>query len=159
MHYITPDIINQINTETGTDVENLWNNCIDSFMNHCARVRDYLPKNVVDFTETYDFMNHTCFCRSTNFFRDEYAFVIGNSAEKEIFMLSYDIPEGVSPCVDSYEGRGFSQSEISIWLYDEFHYKKTYYEHHIIFSDGLSYVIPFKNFYYRKTPWFLESGD
>lgn len=159
MHYITPDLINQINIETDDDIEKLWNDKIDALMNHCNRIKDYLPQNALKFMETQDFMNFSAFCRSGNLTRDEYAFVIGDSTTQEIFMLSYELPNDAKPSIEIYEGRGFSQNDIAIWLYDEFHYKKTYYEHHIIFSDGLSYVIPFTSFSCRRTAWFSEFGD
>jgi hypothetical protein len=51
---------------------------------------------------------------------------------------------------------GFSSEEPAVWLYDEFHMKKDYYEHHVIFSDGNSYVIPFRSLYLRTTKWFED---
>lgn len=159
MHYITPDLINQINNETGDDIDNLWNEKIDSFMQHCQRIKDYLPFNARKFMENNDFINFTAFCRSGNFGRDEYAFVLGDTSAEDIYMLSYKMPEDLYPLIETFEGRGFSQNEVAIWLYDEFHYKKSYYEHHIIFSDGMSYIIPFLSFSCRKTSWFSEFGD
>ena len=159
MHYITPDLINQINTGESDDLEKLWNEKIDSLINNSNRIKDYLPINARKFMETYDFMNFTAFCRSSSFYRDEYAFVIGDASSEEIYMISYQIPKDVNPSVETFEGRGFGQSEIAIWLYDEFHYKKSYFEHHVIFSDGASYIIPFTNFSCRKTSWFAEFGD
>lgn len=153
MHYITPDIINQINSSNGItlEVEELWNSRIEQLEKNYDRIKDELPSNVVSFIEKYDLTNSNVFCKSVSPQTDEHMFVVTQEETQEIFYIAYDFHGAVQH--EIVYGDGFSDKLPCVWLYDEFHWKKTYYEHHVIFSDGFSYVIPFTSFYLRKSSW------
>lgn len=153
MHFITPDIINQINSSDipSESVEELWNSRIDQLEKNYDRIKDDLPKNVVKFIQSYDLTNRNVFCKSVSPLTDEHMFIIGNPDDQEILYIGYEF-YGM-PNFELVYGDGFSDKLPCLWLYDEFHWKKTFYEHHVIFSDGYSYVIPFTAFYLRKSSW------
>ncbi len=155
MRFITPDLINLINSkqETTGQIESLWNSRIDELESHYSRISENLPESVNSFISSYDLLNCGVFSRSTNL-NDEYMFVIGDYENKDIYFLQYEMLGKLE--VDNFTGEGFGNGSNLIWLYDEFHIKKSYFEHHIIFSDGLSFVIPFKSFTFRKCEWFKD---
>lgn len=109
------------------------------------------PQDIKRFLEEVVLLNCPAFSRSTNQ-NDEYVFVIGSVENKIIYYLSYDLSGDIA--VDTHSGVGFDINSNACWLYDEFHKTDSGYEHHVIFSDGKSYVIPFESFYLRTTAWF-----
>lgn len=155
MHFITPDIINQINANNGISqaVEELWNSRIEQLEKNYERIRDELPSNVLAFIDKYDLTNSNVFCKSVSPSTDEHMFVVANQQE-EILYIAYELYG--TPQFEIVYGDGFSDKLPCLWLYDEFHWKKTYFEHHIIFSDGYSYVVPFTSFYLRKSSWPID---
>lgn len=157
MRFITPDIINSMNDIEGesTQFEQLWNSKMDALQNNFSEIKDSLPNNVVSFYENHTLLGCPVFSRCSNYKTEEYFFVIGKQTEDTILFISYDCP--ATPEIDQKVGIGFSFEEPAVWLYDEFHLVKDYYEHHIVFSDGMSYIIPFRSFYLRTCKWFLES--
>lgn len=156
MRYITADIINQMNEPSGHDerFDNLWNERMDSLQANFDSIKNQLPFSAVNFYENQVLLGYPAFCRSGNYAQDEFNFIIGKEPEKKIIFISYDFYQ--KPEIEQYSGPGFSLTEPAVWLYDEFHLKKETYEHHIIFSDGMSYIIPFQSMYVRQTSWFDE---
>ncbi len=156
MRYITPDIINKINSteEIEDDIKDLWNTRLSDLQNNYELIKNSLPVSVLSFIEKHDFTNYNVFSKSNNLKTDEYAFVIGSCDINEIYYISYDFYEDAS--IEVVTGTGFTNALPAVWLYDEFHIGKNCFEHHIIFSDGHSYIMPFKSFSVRKTGWFLE---
>ena len=77
MHFITPDIINQINSSDipSESVEELWNSRIDQLEKNYDRIKDDLPKNVVKFIQSYDLTNRNVFCKSVSPLTDEHMFM------------------------------------------------------------------------------------
>jgi hypothetical protein len=155
VRFITPDLINLINstTETTEQIENLWNSRIDELENHYSRISNKLPESVSAFISSHDLLNNSAFSRSVNI-NDEFLFIIGDFHNKEILFLQYEMFGKIE--VENFTGEGFHSGIRPIWLYDEFHVKKSYFEHHIVFNDGISYVIPFKSFIFRKCEWFKD---
>jgi hypothetical protein len=155
VRFITPDLINLINstTETTEQIENLWNSRIDELENHYSRISNKLPESANAFILSHDLLNCSSFSRSVNL-NDEFLFIIGDYENKEILFIQYEVIGKIE--VDTHVGDGFGSRSNPIWLYDEFHVKKSYFEHHIIFNDGLGYVIPFKSFAFRKSEWFKD---
>jgi len=156
MRFITADIINSMNDiDSQTDqFEKTWNQRMDCLQDNFDEIRERLPENVLYFYEHHTLLGCPVFCRANNYKTEEYFFVIGKQSDNQILYISYDMP--YQPELDLFSGMGFSSEEPAVWLYDEFHLKKDFYEHHIIFSDGNSYVIPFRSFYLRTTKWFDE---
>lgn len=138
-----------------TDFEHLWDSRMDSLQNNFDTIKDDLPKSAVKFYENHMLLGQPVFCRSSNFSNEEYAFVIGKPKENKILFVSYDLMGLVQE--EKFNGSGFASDEPVVWLYDEFHRRKDFFEHHIIFSDGISYIIPFKSMYVRCTSWLEES--
>lgn len=132
----------------------LWNERMDALQNNFDTIRNQLPYSAVNFYETQMLLGCPIFCRTGNYSQDEFNFIVGKEADKKIIFISYDFYN--KPEVEQYTGPGFSMNETSVWLYDEFHVRKDTYEHHIIFSDGMSYIIPFHSMYVRQTSWFDE---
>ena len=146
--------MNDVEGETEA-FEKLWNERMDSLQNNFAEIKEKLPANVVSFYENHTLLGCPVFSRCSNYKTEEYFFVIGKQAEDRILFISYDCP--TIPEINQQSGLGFSSEEPAVWLYDEFHMVKDYYEHHIIFSDGMSFVIPFRSFYLRTCKWFIEN--
>lgn len=132
--------------------DELWGKVLDDLDVNNKIVLDTCLPSVRKFVDDKVLLNCPAFCRTSNFHADEYSFVIGMPDKKEILFISYALK--ATPHVSIYEGAGFDSTGIAFWLYDEFHLTDNVFEHHVIFSDGVSYVIPFDNFYHRTTNWF-----
>lgn len=152
VQFITADVINQINSQEEVDqsVEDLWNSALDQLAKHYESIKEKFTDNIINLIEKQDLFNSSIICRSI-FDNDEYTFVISADGD-EILYLSYDLCGQI--VFEEFFGNGFSKNIPCVWLYDEFHLKEEYFEHHVIMSDGKSFVIPFKNFHMRKSDWF-----
>lgn len=156
MRIITVDLINQMNLSEGLDgnFDGLWEATLDKIENNNKKILDVCSASVADFIREKVLLNCASFCRSADFYTDEYAFVIGSWELKEVLFIGYKLAGEVE--TTSHEGAGFEPDAPAVWLYDEFHQVDDHFEHHVIFSDGISYVIPFNKFYCRSTKWFEE---
>lgn len=156
MRIITPDLINRMNLpeEQTEEFEVLWDRTLDLLEDNNKRILEICSSSVADFINEKVLLNCPVFCRSGDFYSDEYAFVIGCPEKKEIIFISYKLNDEVQ--VAAHSGTGFDTNSAALWLYDEFHVVENHFEHHVIFSDGVSYVIPFDSFYCRSTTWFNE---
>ena len=157
MRIITADLINKMNSTEGQaeEFDVFWDRTLDQLEENNKRVLDLCSASVAGFIKDKVLLNCPVFCRSTDLHTDEYAFVIGCPEKKEVLYLSYNLSDNAE--IETHGGVGFDSNTASQWLYDEFHVVDNHFEHHVIFSDGISYVIPFESFYCRSTPWFNEN--
>lgn len=155
MEIITPDIINLMNqTEPNDNFDLLWDSVLDKFDDHNKTIKEDCVSSISKFIDSHILTNCPVFSRSSNLQVEEYGFVIGKPEQKNILFLSYDIVGEVKQL--THTGPAFSEDEEVVWLYDEFHKKDSCYEHHIIFSDGVEWIIPFQSFQVRQTGWFED---
>jgi len=157
MRIITVDLINQMNqSESQEDnFDGVWEATLDKLENNNKQILDICPSSVSNFIKEKVLLNCPTLSRSADFYTDEYAFVIGRWDEKDIVFIGYKLNNEVA--ISSHTGAGFDPDAPAVWLYDEFHQVDGHFEHHVIFSDGISYVIPFEKFYCRTTKWFEEA--
>lgn len=155
MEIITPDIINLMN-QTGQDdnFDLLWDSVLDKFDDHNKTIKEDCLSTISKFIDGHILTNCPVFSRSSNLKLEEYGLVIGKPEQKSILFLSYETAG--EPAKFYHTGPAFSDEEDVVWLYDEFHKKIDCYEHHIIFSDGIEWIIPFHSFQMRQTGWFEE---
>ena len=153
---ITAELINQMNQpEAQTEeFDVLWDRTLDIMEDNNKQILGICSPAVSAFIRDAVLLNCPVFCRSGDFYTDEYAFVVGCPEKKQIYFLSYKLQSDVT--LQTFEGAGFDPQAPAEWLYDEFHNAEGTFEHHVIFSDGVSYVIPFTSFYCRTTKWFNE---
>lgn len=151
---ITAEIINQMSSPEGETAEfdAIWESKLQQIDQEFEKIRESLPPSAVNFYKNVDLAGCHVQARAHNWSTEESMFVIDKFQDKKIFFINYELVDQIE--IDIFTGAGFAQDEPAIWLYDEFHRKKSYFEHHVVFSDGLSYVIPFKSFYLRKTSYF-----
>ena len=138
--------------EQGSQFDELWDKTLDALYINNKKIADSCSTSVCSFIDEKILLNCPAFCRSSDFYTDEYSFVIGMPEKKEVLFISYSLK--AEPLISTHNGAGFDPDASAVWLYDEFHLIDSVFEHHIIFSDGVSYVIPFENFYHRTTNWF-----
>lgn len=141
----------------GEQFDKLWDETLLKLEANNQAIFDVVPVSVRNFIENRMLLDHPVFCRSSDFQTDEYSFVIGSPNTKEILFLSYRLNDELQ--IDSQQGAGFDLNAPAAWLYDEFHVVDGKFQHHVIFSDGISYVIPFDNFFCRVTKWFEEDQN
>lgn len=145
--------MNQAEAQT-EEFDVLWDRTLDLMEDNNKQILTDCSPSVASFINDVVLLNNPVFCRSGDFYTDEYAFVVGCPDKKQIYYISYKLYNDVS--LQTFEGDGFDPNSPAEWLYDEFHNVNGNYEHHVIFSDGISYVIPFSSFYCRTTSWFNE---
>jgi hypothetical protein len=152
---ITAEIINQMNQseDQNSQFDKVWELTLDKIELNNRKILDIGSPAICNFIENRVLLNCPVFCRSSDFYTDEYSFIIG-MPQKEIVFISYLLNDDLK--IESFTGPGFQQDAPAVWLYDEFHHIDNGFEHHIIFSDGISYIVPFEKFYCRSTKWFEE---
>ncbi len=139
--------------ETNSQFDKIWDHTLDKIELNNRKILDVASPAVCNFIENKVLLNCPVFCRSSDFHTDEYSFVIG-IPQKEILFISYLLNDDLK--IEIAQGPGFQSDAPAVWLYDEFHHIDNGFQHHIIFSDGVSYIIPFEKFYCRTTKWFEE---
>lgn len=155
MRIITAEIINGMNRpEADTpEFDSKWEECLENLAEHNNKLAEKCLPSVAKFINNVHLFEAAVHTRSFNFSNDSYQFVVGIPSEA-IYSLSYEIT--ADPVIIKHEGSGFDADQKSFWLYDEFHKIDNHYEHHIIFSDGYEFQVPFVFFYTRKQSWFEE---
>jgi len=154
MRIITAEIINKMSSPEGDSPEFdiLWNGKLEELEANFSEIKDRLPATAVSFYDKYNLAGCAVFARAHNWETEEYQFVIGKPAEQKIVFVGYNLTS--NPEIDMFHGEGFGTQEPAMWLYDEFHLKKNYAEHHVVFSDGLSYIMPFNSMLVRECNFF-----
>lgn len=132
----------------------VWDATLEKFEKHQEEIVENCVAPIKKFIKNINFFNCPIHCRSINFFNDEYQLVVGQPPEK-VFSLSYEIID--QPRIINHSGAGFDKNEKASWLYDEFHKVENHYVHHILFSDGVEFQIPFVFFFFRQQSWFEEN--
>ena len=152
---ITPEIINRMNQEITTDPDfaREWSETLDKLELHNKEIIEVSPQSVADFINNSDLFNSTALIRSSSVQQDQYLFAVEQPDAKRIVYIGYTLVGDVQQI--KHSGSGFD-SGLVLWLYDEFHKTDNCLQHHIIFSDGLEYIVPFKTLQVRLTPWFEE---
>lgn len=157
MRIITAEVINKMSSPEGEtrEFDVLWQQKLQQLNDDFEKIREELPKSAVYLFEKVDLAGGYVQSRSRNHMTEESFFVIDKFQDSSIYFLGYDFVG--EPEVDFLIGSGFAPDEPAVWLYDEFHKKRNFFEHHVVFSDGMSCVVPFKSLYLRRTQYFEEN--
>lgn len=132
----------------------IWENTLAELEKSNEKLFENCPPSVRQFIDNFIFLNMPAFSRSILPNNDEYVFVIGSPENGEIYFLGYELTGEIKKF--NHHGEAFDANAQAVWLYDEFHAVDNHFEHHVIFSDGTEYIIPFIFFHTRKTKWFEE---
>jgi len=149
---ISIETINLMNTEAGQtpEFDVLWDNALAELEKSNEKLIESCPAPLKKFINSVTLFNCAVLCSTS--FTAEYQFVIGSADEGKIYFLGYETTDDI--IVKNHNGPAFEVSRSPLWLYDEFHKVENHYEHHIVFSDGREFIIPFIFFHYRETDWF-----
>jgi hypothetical protein len=144
-----------MNTEAGQtpEFDVLWDTVLSDLENNNETLIETCPALLKNFINNATLFNCPVLCSTKN--PAEYQFVVGSSEQGKIYFVGYETIAEI--IVNEHQGPAFEISKSPLWLYDEFHKVENHYEHHIIFSDGKEFIIPFIFFQYRETEWFKNS--
>lgn len=143
-----------MNTTEGQtpEFDTLWDSALDNLEKNNKELVSNCPQVLKGFVEKVVLFNCPVFSRSD--INTEYLFVVAVPEEQSICFLNYELVGEIK--IQEHEGPAFIKDEPPIWLYDEFHRCENHYEHHVVFSDGKEFIVPFIFFNYRFTNWFKD---
>ena len=154
MRLISIEIINKMNTTEGQtpEFDAAWDYALDKLEENNKELTSNCPQSLKEFIKNIVLFNCPTFSRSDGL--TEYTFVVANPEEQKIYFLNYELVGNIE--IYNHDGPAFLKDDPPMWLYDEIHKCENHYEHHIVFSDGKEYLIPFVFFNYRFTDWFKD---
>lgn len=143
-----------MNTEEGQtpEFDLVWDQAIEKLDQSNEELSESCPVSVKNYIRNESLFNSPIFCVGDD--QSEYKFVVGSVDAKQIYYINYELVDEIN--INWHTGPAFDKTQSPLWLYDEFHKVDNHFEHHIVFSDGREYVIPFIFFQFRKTSWFED---